>query len=84
MSGDQSHWRDYSRTPRFFGINGYASISIVIWLFYISWLTTYITVATILFFVILEKFHFTPIVFYRWFKTVIAGPVRISKPWFKE
>lgn len=81
---DRYHWRDASRTPRFFIVDALAAIPLVLVFMHISWTTFWIAVSTTTFFVILERFKFTVPIFLRWLRCTLAGPIRIAYPWWRE
>lgn len=79
-----AHWRDSSRTPRFFLVDALAAIPLVLMLLHIK-LWTFITALVIIcFFGILEKFKFTVPVFLRWLKCFIGGPLKTAYPWWRK
>lgn len=79
-----AHWRDSSRNPRFFFIDAYASLPLVIMLVHIRLWTFLSALAVIGFFVILEKFKFTVPVFMRWLRTFFAGNIKTAYPWWRD
>ena len=85
MSTDtSSHWRDVARTPRFFVVDAYASFPLVLMLLHIQLWTFLLAIASITFFVILERFKFTLPVFKRWIKATLAGNIRYAYPWWRQ
>jgi len=81
---DTTHWRDASRTPRFFFMDAKAAFPLILFLLHITWTTFFIALAFCIFFSILERFKFTVPVFLRWTKAQLAGTDRISRPWWRE
>jgi len=79
---DSTHWRDAARTPRFYFMDAMAAFPIMLFLMHMSLWTFVTSLVFISFFVLLEKFKFTIPVFTRWFKATLAGPLRLSKPWW--
>jgi intracellular multiplication protein IcmT len=77
-----AHWRDSARNPRFFMIDARATFAILLFLVHISKWTGIIVVVNTLFFAILERFGFTVPVFFRWLRSFLAGPFRLSTPWW--
>jgi len=77
-----AHWRDSARPVKFFIWDGRAAFPVVILLVHISWWTFFLTIGLIIFFSILNRFGFTPIVFFRWLRNLIAGPRKIAVPWW--
>jgi intracellular multiplication protein IcmT len=78
-----THWRDAARVPRFYFMDAYAALPLLIFFLHMSLTTFLISVVFIGFFIVLEKFKFTLPVFFRWLKTFIAGPGRVAKPWWR-
>lgn len=81
---DDSHWRDSARQARFFFVDANAAFPILLTLLHIRLWTFLLTVGCMLFFAVLEKFKFTVPVFLRWLRYFIAGPVKLSRPWWRE
>jgi intracellular multiplication protein IcmT len=79
-----AHWRDSARQARFFFVDATAAFPILIMLLHIKLWTFIATACSILFFAILERFKFTIPVFIRWIKGFIAGPIKLSRPWWRE
>jgi len=80
-SGD-AHWRDASRSARFYFLDAYSVFPILIWLLHARTWTAELAAVLIIFLAILERFKFTLPVFRRWFRSYLAGPYRVSKPWW--
>lgn len=80
---DTAHWRDSAREPRFFVINARAVFPLFMWILHARMWTFWIAIIGISFFVILERFGFTPTVFGRWLKNVIAGNIKSARPWWR-
>ena len=81
---ESTHWRDASRTPRFYFMDAFAALPLLIFCMHIKIWTFLTALAFIAFFVILEKFKFSVPVFFRWFRCTLAGPIRIARPWWRE
>lgn len=79
-----THWRDASRTPRFYFMDAFAAMPLVLFLLHISLWTFLIAIGCMTFFIILEKFKFTVPVFSRWFRAKMVGSIRVAKPWWRE
>ncbi len=82
MNAD-THWRDSARRARFFGIDAYAALPILIFLMHMRLWTFLLSICLIIFFSIIEHFKFTLPVFFRWLKIMYAGNLRISRPWWR-
>ncbi len=80
----KAHWRDASRTPRFFLLDATSILPLLIWVLHASFTTFYIALSVIVFLAILERFKFTLPIFMRWLKSFIAGPYRSSRPWWSR
>ncbi len=79
-----AHWRDSSRTVRLFFLDFRACFPLVILLFHIRlWTFIFAVIATV-FFAALERYGFSLIVFVRWLRAYVAGPRKISQPWWKK
>lgn len=77
-----AHWRDTARTIRFFIWDGNAAFPIVIFLMHIT-LWTFILAATLIaFFSLLNRYGFTPLVFWRWLRNMLAGSHKMAIPWW--
>ena len=77
-----AHWRDSARPIKFFMWDGRAAFPVVIFLMHIAWWTFILTVVLIGFFSILNRYGFTPIVFGRWLRSIIAGNRKMAVPWW--
>jgi intracellular multiplication protein IcmT len=79
-----AHWRDSARNVRFWIVDYRACFPLLIFVFHISWKTLVIALVSIAFFSALEHYGFTVAVFGRWLRGFIAGPRKISQPWWKH
>ena len=79
-----AHWRDSARSVRFFIWDGQAVFPVVLLVLHISLWTFGLTISLIFFFSILNRYGFTPIVFGRWIRSLIAGPRKLALPWWME
>ena len=77
-----AHWRDSSRNARFFIVDARAAFAILLFLVHIATWTAMLVVINLTFFAIVEHYGFTIPVFFRWLRTVLAGPVKLSQPWW--
>ena len=68
-----AHWRDSARPVKFFIWDGRAAFPVVIFLMHMTLWTLGVTILLIIFFSILNRYGFTPIVFFRWLRNLIAG-----------
>ena len=84
MKNPNAHWRDASRTPRFFIMDAYAAFPLLLFFLHIKMWTLLVAIGAMVFFMILERFQFTIPVFIRWVKSQLAGPYRTAQPWWRE
>jgi len=77
-----AHWRDSARPARFFIVDYRAMFPLVLALFHITQMTFIIAGVAVVFFCALERYGFTVTVFWRWLRSTIAGPLRVSRPWW--
>lgn len=81
MSG--AHWRDSARAARFFMIDARAAFPLLLFLLHIELWTFILAVIATLFFGILERYGFSLVVFWRWFRTSLVGRRKVSSPWWR-
>lgn len=79
----EAHWRDSARATRFFIIDYRAAFPFLLFLLHIRWWTFILALVTMVFLAVLERYGFTVIVFARMFRSILAGPRKISIPWWK-
>lgn len=79
----EAHWRDISRTPRFYIMDSLAALPLVLFILHIRLWTFLTALAIIIFLMVLERFKFTLPVFSRWVRSTLAGPLRVAKPWWR-
>ena len=79
-----AHWRDSARPVKFFVWDGRAAFPVVIFLMHMTLWTLGITLFLITFFSILNRYGFTPIIFFRWFRSFLAGPRKMAVPFWME
>lgn len=81
---ETAHWRDSARIPKFFFMDAYSAIPLLLFLLHIR-LWTFITACLVcVFFVILNRFGFTLPVFIRWLRAFVAGNNRYSRSWIRS
>ncbi len=78
-----AYWRDSARNARFFLVDAYAVIPLVLFLLHIRWWTLTLALCTTIFFGILERVGFSVPVFCRFLKTCIGGNYKFSRPWWR-
>ncbi len=77
-------WRDSARRPRFFVVDAYAALPMVLFFVHIRWWTFITAILVMIFFGILERFNFTVPIFLRWLRSTLAGRVRIARPSWRQ
>ena len=79
-----AHWRDSARNVRLWIIDFRACFPLLILLFHIRIWTFILAVIATLFFAGLERYGFSVAVFSRWLRAFIAGPRKITHPWWRR
>lgn len=79
-----AHWRDSARSIRFFIWDGKAAFPFLIFLLHIRIWTFIVAFVAMVFFSILNRYGFTPVVFLRWLRATVAGRRKIAIPWWME
>lgn len=77
-----AHWRDAARSVRFFFWDGKAAFPLVVFLFYMRLSTLIVTLLSVVFFSILNRFGYSPVVFLRLVRSLLSGPRKLSRPWW--
>ncbi len=77
------HWRDSARTPQFFFIDSTAAFPMVLLILHLRLWTFILAVAATLFFTMLKRFGFSPIIFLRWIRNLLAGNRKLAKAWWQ-
>lgn len=83
LKGDV-HWRDSARSIRFFIWDGKASFPLFVLILHISWWTFGMALLAMVFFTALNRFGFSPMVFARWLRGLVAGPHKRAIPWWQS
>jgi len=78
-----AHWRDSARSARFFIVDARAAFPVFLFLIHIQIWTGVLVLVSAVFFGILEHYGFTVPVFFRWLRCFFAGPVKLSRPWWR-
>ena len=79
-----AHWRDSARSVRFFIWDGKAAFPMVIFLMHVRLWTLGVALLTMLFFTVLNRYGFSPMVFFRYIRSFFAGPRKVAVPWWCE
>ncbi len=77
-----SHWRDSARNAKFFFIDAKAAFPILLFLVHIKLWTFIIAMVVMVFFTVLNRFGYTIDVFFRIFRSMLAGPRKMAIPWW--
>ncbi len=77
-----AYWRDSARTPRFFMIDARAAFPLLLFLLHIRLWTFILALIATAFFAALERYGFSLVVFFRWFRGVLMGRRKLSRPWW--
>ena len=81
---DSTHWRDSARSARFFIVDARAAFPLLLFLLHMRLWTFTIAIIAMAFFGLLERYGFSLVVFGRWLRNVMAGPVKSCQPWWKN
>ncbi|MGD9592082.1 MAG: IcmT/TraK family protein [Candidatus Berkiella sp.] len=76
-----AHWRDSGRIPKFFFMDAYSAIPLLLFLLHIRLWTFALACCVCLFFVILNRFGFSLPIFVRWLRSFVAGKDRYARTW---
>ena len=79
-----AHWRDSARSIRFFIWDGKLLFPMVFLLAYPRLVTLAIALVAITFFMVLNRYGFSPQVFLRWLRNKLAGSHKLAVPWWME
>lgn len=82
MAIEDSHWRDSARPVKFFMWDGRAAFPVLIFILHMALWTLITALALIAFFSMLNRYGFTPMVFFRWLRSAIAGSHKTAIPWW--
>jgi len=84
VAAPDAHWRDSARNARFWIVDYRASFMLVTFLLHIKIWTFVLCISAIAFFATLERYGFTVTVFLRWLRCHLAGPIKVSRPWWRR
>ena len=79
-----SHWRDSGRVPQFFMIDARSAFPLLLFLVHIAEWTLIVALIITVFFAILARYGLTMTVFVRTMRSLLAGKVKQSKPWWRK
>lgn len=77
---NEAHWRDSARSIKFFIWDGKLAFPIILPIIFPRIWTLIFAVVAIIFFSILNRYGFTPMVFLRWLRSKIAGKRKHVNP----
>lgn len=77
------YWRDSARAPRFFGMDARAAFPLLFFLLHIRLWTFALAILMTIFFAALERYGFSLSVFFRWFRSTLAGRRKSANPWWR-
>lgn len=80
---DTAHWRESSRTARFFMVDARAAFPVFLFIMHIQVWTGMLALFSLVFFSFIEHYGFTVPVFLRWVRSTLAGPRKAAIPWWK-
>lgn len=80
----QAHWRDSARPVKFFIWDGKAVFPILLFFLHMKLWTLIVALLAVSFFTIINRYGFTPMVFLRWLRATVAGPRKMSIPWWMK
>ena len=79
-----AHWRDSARNVRLWLLDFRACFPLLILIFHIRLWTFLLALVATVFFTSLERYGFSVAVFLRWIRSFIAGPRKMSQPWWRR
>ena len=68
-----NYWLHTARPVKVAGVNAFAVVPGLIWLFYMHWWVFYTWIGTIVVLAILERFQYTPLIAFRLIRGFLAG-----------
>ena len=84
MSTEKIYWRDASRPVKFFIWDVQAVYPFAVWMIFPSvWLLEVAAIVAV-FFTILAKYGISLVVFFRMFRTILAGSRKSAIPWWSN
>ncbi len=80
-----AHWRDSARRIKFFVWDGQAAFPMMLFFLHMRLWTFIAAFVAMAFFTLLNRYGFTPIVFFRWLRSALAGPIKQAQPpWMRS
>lgn len=79
-----THWRDSARLARFWFLDCRAAFPFLLFLMHIRLWTFLLALFATFFFAALERYGFSVVVFWRWFRSTLAGKRRVVIPWWLD
>lgn len=78
---ETAHWRDSARTPKFFMLDAFSAIPLLVFLLHIRLWSFILAVSIAAFFATLNRFGFSLPVFVRLLRSTFAGKNRFAHSW---
>ncbi|MEM1244214.1 MAG: IcmT/TraK family protein [Pseudomonadota bacterium] len=79
-----AHWRDSARNTRFFIIDYRAAFPLLLFLLHIRLWTFIAALLVTIFLALVERYGFTVSVFGRMLRSLLSGPRKYAKSWWKN
>jgi len=79
---ENAHWRDSARAAKFFFIDAKAAFPIFLFLIHITLWTFILASVIMVFFTVLNRFGYSIEVFFRIFRSMLAGSRKMAIPWW--
>ncbi|MBN1684887.1 MAG: IcmT/TraK family protein [Gammaproteobacteria bacterium] len=77
------YWRDSSRVPRFFLVDAWAALPLLLFLLHIRMWTFITAIIATIFFATIERYGFSMLVFLRWLRNFLGGSRKKAIPWWR-
>lgn len=81
---DTAHWRDSARTPKFFILDAFSAIPLLVFLLHIRVWSFILALIVATFFALLKRFGFSLPVFVRLMRSTFAGKQRSAHSWISK
>lgn len=81
---ENAHWRDSARKIRFFGMDVRIAFLLFFFLIHIRFWTFFVVLFGICFLTLVDYYGFSLVVFGRCIRGILAGPRKVSVPWWKQ
>lgn len=81
---NEAHWRDSARSIKFFIWDGKLAFPMILPLIFPRIWTLILALVAVIFFSILNRYGFTPVVFLRWLRSTVAGKRKFIDPLWRR